>query len=252
VQIDSTKRFTDRVDDYVKYRPDYPQEVLDLLKSRFGLAPSHVVVDVGSGTGISSELFLKNGNIVFGVEPNEAMREAAETQLIQYSNFLSIAGTAESTTLPSACADFIVVAQAFHWFAPEPTRTEFRRILKPEGWVVIVFNDRNSDGSGFSIQYDEVLKEFGKDYKTAKHRNRSEQRHREFLGEYQEFYFPHLQELDFPSCLGRLKSSSYAPKEVDPRFPDMVNRLKEIFDEHQQGGRITMEYTTRVFCSRLA
>src|SRR3989344_9487475 len=101
MQSDSTQRFSNRVDDYVKFRPSYPSEVLSTLKSKFGLSSSSTVVDVGSGTGISSELFLKNGNVVYGVEPNDNMREAAEQAFKRYPEFRSVKGTSESTDLPN-------------------------------------------------------------------------------------------------------------------------------------------------------
>ncbi|OFZ30110.1 MAG: hypothetical protein A2622_09670 [Bdellovibrionales bacterium RIFCSPHIGHO2_01_FULL_40_29] len=221
------------------------------MKSKFGLSSSSTVVDVGSGTGISSELFLKNGNIVYGVEPNEPMRKAAESLLKNYKNFQSVSGTAEVTTLPSRCADFVIAAQAFHWFSPKPTQEEFRRILKADGCAVVLFNDRKTMGSNFAIQYEAMLNSFGTDYKDVNHKNVSQKRLREFMGQYEDFYFSNYQEFDFEGLLGRVKSSSYAPKEGDPIFSEMVQKVKEIFDENQQDGLVKMEYTTQMFCSRL-
>src|ERR1700732_4152215 len=131
---DSKQRFSNRVADYVRYRPGYPAEVLTLLRTQCGLKSGHVIADIGSGTGFLSELFLKNGNRVYGIEPNEAMRQAGEEYLASYDGFASINGSAEATTLDDASIDFVSAGQAFHWFEPVVARHEFRRILKPEGW----------------------------------------------------------------------------------------------------------------------
>jgi SAM-dependent methyltransferase len=252
MQSEPTHRFSDRVDDYVKFRPGYPSEFLQTLLTKYGLKPSHTVVDVGSGTGISSEIFLKNGNLVFAVEPNQKMRSAAESLLSGYAKFNSIEGTAESTGLAPQCADFVVVAQAFHWFSPMAARDEFRRILRDGGHVVILFNDRHTSGSNFAVQYEALLQEFGTDYKDVKHKNVSEARHREFLGEFDVYHFSNDQQFDYQGILGRLKSSSYAPKEGHPRFEEMVQRLLEIFTTNAENGMVVMANTTQVFVSRLA
>jgi 16S rRNA A1518/A1519 N6-dimethyltransferase RsmA/KsgA/DIM1 with predicted DNA glycosylase/AP lyase activity len=114
----------ERVEDYVRYRPGHSREILDVLREDCGLMPESVVVDVGSGTGLLTKLFLDNGNLVYGVEPNAAMREASEQFLEAYRHFSSVTGTVEATMLPSVSADFVVVWQAFHWFDPNAARAE--------------------------------------------------------------------------------------------------------------------------------
>ena len=84
--------------------------------------------------------------------------------LLRYPRFTSINGSAEATTLPDSCADFVTVGQAFHWFKPEPTRREFARILRPDGWVAIVWNDRTLSATGFAVSYEDLLVRFGTDY----------------------------------------------------------------------------------------
>jgi SAM-dependent methyltransferase len=248
--MDSTLRFSNRVEDYKKFRPTYPEEILSVLRTQFGLQAKHVIADIGSGTGISSELFLRNGNHVYAVEPNDAMRMQAESDLARYENFHSIKGTSTQTNLVQASVDFVTAAQAFHWFDPTPTREEFKRILKPGGCVVVIFNDRKTNGSEFSVLYEQLLNDFGSDYKEVKHKNITEKRHKEFLGHYQEFHFPNSQRFDFPGLLGRLKSSSYAPKEGHPQYPAMQKRLEEIFSRTHQSGIVEMEYVTQIFCSK--
>ena len=130
---DSTRRFSDRVENYVRYRPTYPEDVLEVLRQETGLKSSDIIADIGSGTGISAERFLRSGNEVFGVEPNLEMRRAAESQLQRYAKFHSVVGTAEATTLPNHCVDYVVAAQAFHWFDQAKAKQEFVRILRPDG-----------------------------------------------------------------------------------------------------------------------
>src|SRR3954468_20199343 len=146
-------RFSNRVADYVRYRPSYPPAVLDMLRREAGLEPKAVIADVGSGTGISAGLFLREGCTVFAVEPNNEMRHAAETLLKDHTSFHSVSGTAEATTLTEHSVDFVVAAQAFHWFNPKPTRAEFTRILKPGGWVVLMWNERRLDTNPFLRDY---------------------------------------------------------------------------------------------------
>src|SRR5260370_37311068 len=158
---DAKQRFSNRVADYARYRPGYPPAVLDLLRSECSLRPGHVIADIGSGTGLLSELFLKNGNRVFGVEPNEAMRQAGEEHLASYDGFTSINGFAEATHLLNASVEFVTAPQAFHWFEPRATRREFIRILKPRGWVVVLWHDRRMEEAQLTRDYEHLLDRFG-------------------------------------------------------------------------------------------
>ena len=154
-----TERFTSRVETYIKYRPTYPAAVIDLLRSECGLTADAIVADVGSGTGILSELVLKNGNEVIGVEPNQAMRLAAEHLLSSYPRFRSVEGSAEASTLPAASVDLITAGQAFHWFDATAARREFARILKPNGSVALIWNDRQLDSTEFLRGYEALLRQ---------------------------------------------------------------------------------------------
>ena len=164
-----TARFSDRVENYIRYRPGYPPEVLNLLHTECGLQSAHVVADIASGTGIFTRLLLENGNRVFAVEPNAEMREAGERLLRVYGNLTSIAGTAEGTTLPTASADFVTAAQAAHWFDRRRAREEFVRILKPGGWCVLIWNERRTAGTPFLREYEQLLLSYGTDYKDVRH-----------------------------------------------------------------------------------
>lgn len=248
----SVERFSSRVENYIKYRPGYPIEILDLLKSECGLTSSSIVADVGSGTGKLSELFLKNGNVVLGIEPNVGMRKAAESLLQQYSRFASINGLAEETTLSSSSVDFLVAGQAFHWFDPIPTRTEWSRILKPDGWAVLVWNERQVDTTPFLRDYEELLNTYSIDYPVVRHENAA-QRIKIFFAPLTPLTvrFSNAQEFDFEALKGRLRSSSYSPEPGHPNFESMIERLKEIFEKHQDAGLVRFEYDTRVFYGQL-
>src|SRR5271169_949232 len=162
------QRFSNRVTDYVRHRPGYPAACLDLLREECRLQPAHAVADIGSGTGLLSKLFLDNGNRVLGVEPNAEMRSAGAEFLQEYANFSSVNGSAEATTLPGHSVDFVSAGQAFHWFDPVAAKCEFQRILKPDGWVVVLWNDRRISESRFSREYENLLVRFGTDYSRVK------------------------------------------------------------------------------------
>ena len=248
-----TERFSDRVDDYVKYRPRYSPEVVQGLREACGLHPEHVVVDVGCGTGLLAKIFLEHGNQVIGVEPNAEMRKAGEGFLSEFPKFSMVAGNAEQTTLPDRCADFVVAGQAFHWFQPQPTRAEFVRIVKPGGWVVLIWHDRDLESTPFLRAYEEFLQRHGTDYSTVAHNK---------IANYEaleQFYSPNQMKLivqatqqrfDLDGLWGRLLSSSYAPRE-GPRAEAMLKELPSLFAKYAEDGRVTFEYWTRIYYGHL-
>jgi ubiquinone/menaquinone biosynthesis C-methylase UbiE len=250
---DSKQRFSNRVADYVRYRPGYPSAIRDVLRTECGLRPGHLIADIGSGTGFLSELFLKNGNRVFGVEPNEAMRQAGEEYLASYDGFVSINGSAESTTLDDASVNLVTTGQAFHWFDQNAARTEFIRILKPAGWVVVIWNERLTDSTPFLRDYESLLRTFGTDYASVKESYPSEQHMHDFFGvsPYNSRVLPNFQEFDFEGVAGRLRSSSFIPSPDAPNFAPMMEELQRIFTEHNQNDRVRLEYSTRIYFGRL-
>jgi SAM-dependent methyltransferase len=250
--IDSTKRFSGRVENYIKCRPGYPSAILDLLKEKCGLVVGSVVADIGSGTGILTELFLRNGNPVFGVEPNREMREAAEPLLGKYPNFMSISGTAEATTLRQQSVGFITASQAFHWFDREQSRREFLRILKPGGWVTLNWNDRKLT-SPFAKAYEHLLRTCGTDYKEVNHQGIDARVLVPFFGTkgYESASFPNRQIFNWEGLRGRLLSSSYAPEPGHPKHVPMLEALNALFAEHQTDGSVVFEYNTVVYYGQL-
>lgn len=249
---DPTQRFSSRVDNYIKYRPGYPPAVVDLLQKQCGLTSASVVADIGSGTGILTELLLKTGCQVVGVEPNLEMRKAAERLLASNGNFKSSSGTAEATLLSDQSVDIITAGQAFHWFDREKTRQEFVRILRPGGWVVLIWNDRKTDSNPFLKAYERFLVTFGTDYEKVNHKQIDTTVIASFFGSAPlQSIFPNEQSFDFDGLKGRLMSSSYAPDVGHPRHEPMLGALRKLFDEYQVNGRVVFEYDTCVFFSRL-
>lgn len=246
---DALTRFSDRVEDYIRYRPGYPAAVLDTLAREFGLRPAQVVADIGSGTGISAELFLRNGNAVLAVEPNADMRAAAEKLLADYPAFHSITGRAEATTLPDASVDWVVAAQAFHWFDVDAARREFSRILRPGGRVVLMWNNRRPD-TPFMRDYEALIHRYAIDYNQINHENAEKDgRIERFFGagRLERRTFPNTQVFDFDGLRGRLTSSSYMPTAGYPSFEAMIAELRRLFDRHAEGGRVRFDYVTRLW-----
>jgi SAM-dependent methyltransferase len=248
----ATIRFSDRVENYVRYRPGYPAEALRVLEDECGLVASDVIVDIASGTGIWTRMLLENGNPVFAVEPNAEMRQAGERLLAGFPRFTSVAGTAEATTLPEEVTDFVTAAQAAHWFDRERARREFMRILRPGGWLVLLWNERITDSTPFLRDYEQLLLTFGTDYEEVRH-ERTTTAVNEFFdpAPFQERVFTLRQEFDYAGLEGRLLSSSYAPGPEHLKHGSMLGELRRIFDEHANAGRVAFDYNTRVYFGQL-
>ena len=248
-----TERFSDRVADYVRYRPDYPQAMLDWLQNEHGVNPHWWVADIGAGTGISSKLFLDGGYRVIAVEPNEPMRAAAEQWLGDNERFRIIDGRATATGLDDASVDLITVAQAFHWFDQEAARREFQRILRPNGLVAIIWNSRRLVGTPFLEGYEALLKQYGTDCTSVAERYGDELQMRRWFGEgYRGMgRFDHGQKLDFEALRGRLMSSSYAPRAGHPSHEPMMQALRELFERGAIDGHISFDYDTVVYVGKV-
>jgi SAM-dependent methyltransferase len=254
MKTDPTRRFSNRVEDYIRYRPTYPRAVVGLLEDECGLTRESVVADVGSGTGILSELFLREGIRVYGVEPNREMREAGERLLSAYGNFVSVDGRAEATTLADASVDFVTAGQAFHWFDPRAARGEFRRVLRDGGWAVLVWNSRRTEGTPLLAEYERLLLEYGTDYEEVSSKWAEGESISALFGagEVRTKTFDNEQVLDFDGLKGRLASASYAPTPDHPNHGPLMRELAALFERHQRGGRVVVEYDTKVFYGRPA
>jgi len=246
---DPTKRFDDRVGDYVRHRPGYPPALIAHLRAGGWLPPQAVVADIGAGTGISTAMFLDAGCIVHAVEPNAPMLAAARARLGDRAGFHAVDGRAEATTLADASVDLVAAAQAFHWFDTDAVRGEWRRILRPDGVAAVFWNSRRLDGSAFLEGYETLLRRFGVDYDRVAERHQDDAAMRRWFGaglhDFAEF--PNAQSLDFDALRGRLLSSSYAPPPGHPRHAAMVAALRELFDATARDGRVELVYRTRLF-----
>jgi len=249
---DTVERFSNRVENYVKYRPDYPREIIAFLTENCGLTKETIVADVGCGTGISSRMFLENGNRVFGVEPNAAMRDAAVKFLVKFPWFIAVDGASDATTLADASVDLVIAAQAFHWFNPETTRREFRRILKPGGHISLIWNERQLDTTPFLIEYEAFLIKYASDYGKVRHEKIDAKDLSDFFKkEYGSTTFSNIQIFDFDGLRGRMLSASYMPSETDPIYDEMNEELQILFAKHNENGKINVLYDTNVFFSQI-
>jgi SAM-dependent methyltransferase len=250
--LSSTERFSSRVENYVKYRPSYPPAVLELLRVKCALARTSSVADAGSGTGILTELLLETGAEVFAVEPNQEMRAAAERLLSDYGRFRSVPGTAEETTLPTASVDLITASQAFHWFDVQKARRELARILKPRGWVALIWNERPLDAMPFLDDYEALLRRHAAEYDRVTSRRVNEPKIREFFGRSPGVaIFANRQTFDFAGLEGRLMSSSYAPEPGHPQYEPMIAGLRDLFERHHRAGKVVFPYRTLVYFGQL-
>jgi SAM-dependent methyltransferase len=256
-RIDALKpkeRFSDKVEAYLHYRPHYPKEITPYLEEHLPLRKTDVVADIGSGTGFLAELFLENGNHIICVEPNKEMREAGEHYLARrFTNFKSVDASAEHTTLPDQSVDLVTVAQAFHWFHHDEFRAECRRILRGKHTVVLLWNIRDETESPFLREYESLVKKYGENYEQIRRKHSSEM-------EVKSFYegkpilsamFRHSQFFDFEGIKGRLLSSSYIPGEGSPRFQEMIEELKELFEKYHTEGKIELPHETKLFLGTL-
>jgi SAM-dependent methyltransferase len=258
--LQPTTRFSGRAADYVRARPTYPDSLVDLLEADLGLSPGNVMADIGSGTGLSAEPFLRRGYSVICVEPNPDMRAAAERQLGDYAGFRSIAGSAEATGLPPSSVDCVVVAQAFHWFDADAAKAEFARILRA-GWVILMWNTRRTEGSTFLQGYERLIQEFGTDYPKIRQRTArlttgsaatDRVLDRFFAGAYERRVLENWQDLDLDGLKSRVVSASYMPAVDSPAFAPMTAALARLYEANSADGRVRLEYDLEVYCGRVA
>jgi len=251
--LDPTKRFSNKVENYRKYRPRYPKAIIPLLEQECGLTRDARIADIGSGTGLLAELFLEHGNRVIGIEPNLEMRVAGESMLARYPEFSSIVATAETTSLPDASVDFVTAGQSFHWFDPEKARAEFVRILRPSGWVMIVWNGFRADYSPINNAYQQLLLRYGTDYREVTRELESRDLEAFFApGKCKSAHFNFNQLFDYAGLEGRLLSSSFIPERGHPNYEPMLRDLRKIFEAYQENGKVAFAYETEMYYGQLS
>lgn len=247
-------RFTNRVDYYVRYRPRYPRAIIPYLQEEIGLSADAVIADVGSGTGFLAERFLQLGCVVYAVEPNPAMREAAEKLLAGMGGFHSVPAMAEDTSLAAGSVDVITAGQAFHWFEANAARQEFRRILRSAGHVIFVYNHWNVEGSPLADAYRETMDRFGLTYGEPRDRQVPlPQRIEAFFhpADYRQRTFDNPQKMDFQGLRGRVLSASYGPLPGHEKHEPMMAALRDLFATFAEEGSLTMPYQTEVYWGQL-
>lgn len=242
------ERFSNRAELYLKYRPTYPDVLMRLLEKEAGFSPGACIADIGSGTGFSSELLLKHGCKVFGVEPNKSMRQIADQYLQNYHGFKSQNGTASNTGLPIQSVEGILCAQSFHWFHDEATLKEFQRIARSGSKVAIVWYDRDED-QPFQQAYQELIDRFATDYQLISHKQISDQDISEFFRHsgYQKFILPHEQRLDLDGLIGRTLSCSYMPHEHSENYVEMLAAIRNLFSRFEENGILIFAYALRIY-----
>lgn len=252
--LDSTQRFSDRVEAYLAGRPRYPAAIVDDLAVRAGLSPHAVVADIGVGTGLSSEPFLAAGYRVIGVEPNAAMRAAGAEFLGRYSHYEARDGTADATGIAAATIDLVIAAQAFHWFEPARFRAESLRILKAGGWAALIWNDRDIDGTPFLSGYEALLLEYGDDYRAIRYKHEGTEAIPVYFGDHAPpvTAFRHSRRMDRAAVFALARSASYLPAAGKPRHEELMAALGHLFDHCADSGTVDMRYTCRVHAAPLA
>jgi len=249
----AASRFTGRVHDYERGRPGYPAELYDALVEHTGIAPGAVVVDLGSGTGLSSAPLVERGFRVVAIEPNDEMRAAAAARFAGWEGFSTRDGSAEATGLAAGSADLALAAQAFHWFDPAATRAELLRVLRPPAPVALVWNARRAVGTPFVEDYEQLLLDYGTDYTSVGHRGIGGERLSAFFQRaFVTLRFVNRQALDRAGLQARLLSSSYVPGRGEPRHEEMMIALDRLFDRRQEDGRVTLDYDTELYLGELA
>lgn len=251
--MENTTRFNGRALDYSRYRPEYPEELYSILQLEFGITEDSVIVDVGAGTGKLSSLFLKHGNKVFSVEPNADMRETASKDLEGHYNSTILDGTAENTGLDGGLADLVVAGQAFHWFDPEKAREEFRRILRKDGAVALVWNDRVESRDGINAAYEKICRKYSNGYSKSGSGAVSDEVIAGLFGkELRRFSIPNPQKMNLETFKGRYFSASYSLGKDHPDYRKLVRALGKAFRDNKKGEYVSMEYTTKVYSGKLA
>lgn len=251
--LDSKQRFSSRADYYTKYRPHYTPELISVLREECGLEPDWTIADVGSGTGLSAELFVANGNLVYGIEPNMEMRAYAEILYKDCPNFISINGSAEDTTLPDGLADMVIAGEAFHWFDKKLAKREFVRISKPGGWIVIFWNRRQPAASQFMTKFTEIMAKYAIPDGSEKQRRVERQQLTDFFAPSPMIIrtTENIQTLDEEGLIGRTLSQSSMPEPSHESYKDMEKELKDLFNKYQENGKVSIIHNTEIFIGRV-
>lgn len=244
----NTGKFDRKGKVYAKARPDYPKALFEFLISEQMLGKEKDMADIGSGTGIFTAQLSPFVKTVFAIEPNDDMRNKAEDRFKPYPNIASVNATAENTTLPNTSVDLITVAQAFHWFDRKAFKNECKRILKPNGKILLVWNDRDISSNVIKDNF-AVNKIFCPNFKGSSNGiDFSKDAFKDFFdGEYEMTEFDNCLVYERDAFIARSLSSSYSPKKNDPAYDEYVKALESVFEKHQTNGTVKYPYITRCY-----
>lgn len=241
--MNNTAKFDGKGDIYAKARPKYAVEVFDYIKNTLQIPERSVFADIGSGTGIFSEQLLDNGYRVFAVEPNTDMRKKAEEKLSLYQDFVSLNGTDSNTAIPNQSVDCITTAQAFHWFDAEAFKKECRRILKPYGKVIIIYNTRDRSAE-CNVALSDLHRKYCPDFRGFSKGMNGEKCRAFFDNKCDVFRADNSQTYDRQGYIDRILSSSYSLCESDDRFAEYIAEANRLFDAFSNNGALTVPMHT--------
>ncbi len=242
----STERFTGRADNYVRYRPSYSPQLVDFLRANCGLSSTSTVADIGSGTGTLSRILLDQGCVVYGIEPNAEMRASAERLLAECDRFHTVDATAEATTLPDKSVDLVTSGRTLQWVDLEPSLDEMRRILRPHGWAIALWNKRQVETDPVAAGYEQILWTYGTDYATLHARREAAKSYLRAAG-FKHASLEYRKTFDRRELRGQILSLSVAPDEGDSLREPMLAAVDELFERLQSNGVVVFNYLTSVY-----
>lgn len=239
---ENVRRFDGKVAEYARYRERYaPEILLPLLRDWCGLTPQWKVADIGAGTGLLSDVFVANGNHVFAVEPNAEMREMFARLHEDLSLIEIVDGTAENTSLEDRSVEIVAVGRAMHWFDTERAMEEFRRILKPGGWIAIIAFGRAQAGREENEAFEKVLRERATDNADSHAGYTVYRRIEDYLAsDFLRKEISGTMSLDWDELLGMTMSLSHAPRVEDEKYLPFERALREFFDHYATDRRVTL------------
>lgn len=248
----SIEHFSSKVANYIKYRPSYPQQIIEQIMNITDLCPAAKIADIGAGTGIFTQLLLENNFSVTAIEPNRYMLAAAKENLSVYPFFTYLNNKAEDTGLTSQSLDLIVAAQSFHWFNNDTTKQEFRRILKTNGYLALIWNQADLTDH-FQQQLDQALQTFAVDYNKVKHSNLSAVEISHFFqaNTMKEYCLDNPQAYDLLGLLGRIESCSYCPENQSTAHLQLTSALEKLFYKHANNNLLNIAQTCKLYIGRL-
>lgn len=250
--IDSTKFYFGKQEDYSKYRPSYPKELFEFLVKDYNLKNKDIV-ELGAGTGKFSKIASVYCNKIYYVEPNIDMINKGKEYCNDCYNITFVNSSAENTKLPSYIADIIFAVQSFHWFDKFTVKEEVKRILKPNGYFAIIWNDWEDENNEFSKKYFKYVSEWNTKLTGRKYQHKNVDDRKNFFkdGMYASHTFIHSKQYNLEMLVGLSKSLSYAPKEGDIYYDEFIKGIIEIFNDYQNNDYVRFDFHTEIYIGRI-